>query len=141
MFRAFRKGAEYPDREGILKKTVYEGSVVYHRDISVAYLEQNPQFDPEVSVIDACLLHTGELAELIAEYERRLALNDESVNELLEEMDRRGAWSFEHEAKEVLSKLKITDFDRKMGNLSGGEAKRVALANCLLAEPDLMILD
>ena len=123
------------------KEDYDEGSVVYHRDISVAYLEQNPQFDPEVSVIDACLLHTGELAELIAEYERRLALNDESVNELLEEMDRRGAWSFEHEAKEVLSKLKITDFDRKMGNLSGGEAKRVALANCLLAEPDLMILD
>ena len=123
------------------KEDYDEGSVVFHRDISVAFLEQNPYFDPDLTVIDACLSHTGELANLIAEYEQKLALNDESVNDLIAEMDRRGAWSFEHKAKEVLSKLKITDFDRRMGTLSGGEAKRVALANCLLAEPDLLILD
>ena len=64
-----------------------------------------------------------------------------NLDALMEEMERTGAWDFELRAKQVLSKLDITHFDQPVGELSGGQLKRVALANVLLADPDLLVLD
>lgn len=119
-----------------------EGEIILRRDATVAILEQTPAFDPQTTVIDACLSRAGELATLIADYERSLVTEgNPHLTELMSEMDRRDAWNFEQRAKQVLSQLNIHNFMQTIGELSGGQLKRVALANVLLADPDLLILD
>lgn len=124
------------------KEDYESGSVVYRNDIKVGYLEQSPEFDPTLSVIDACFAQAGELSDLIARYEKCLQTEGTpGIDALIEEMERREAWDFELRAKQVLSRLNITDFSQPIGQLSGGQIKRVALANVLLSNPDLLILD
>lgn len=124
------------------KEDYESGSVVYRNDIKVGYLEQSPEFDPTLSVIDACFAQAGELSDLIARYEKCLQTEGTpGIDALIEEMERREAWDFELRAKQILSRLNITDFAQPIGQLSGGQIKRVALANVLLSNPDLLILD
>ena len=119
-----------------------EGSIVFRKDLKVGYLEQEPRFEPGVKVIDACLRRNGEKSAVISRYERATQSGDEQeLHAALEEMERLSAWDFETKVKQVLSKLKITDFNQTVETLSGGQMKRVALASILLEEPDLMILD
>ena len=119
-----------------------EGSIVLRKDTQVAILEQTPAFNPEQTVIDACFSRAGELASLISRYEQCVnSAGNHNLDALMEEMERTGAWDFELRAKQVLSKLDITHFDQPVGELSGGQLKRVALANVLLADPDLLVLD
>ena len=119
-----------------------EGSIVLRKDAQVAILEQTPAFNPEQTVIDACFSRAGELASLISRYEQCVnSAGNHNLDALMEEMERTGAWDFELRAKQVLSKLDITHFDQPVGELSGGQLKRVALANVLLADPDLLVLD
>ena len=119
-----------------------EGSIVFRKELKVGYLEQEPRFEPGVKVLDACLRRNGEKAAVISRYERATQSGDErELNDALEAMDRLSAWDFESKVKQVLSKLKITDFNQTVETLSGGQMKRVALASILLEEPDLMILD
>ena len=92
------------------KESVDSGSIIFRRDIKVGFLEQQPKFDPEESVLDACFNHQGDPDCIL-------------------------------KAKQILTQLHITDLTQPMGQLSGGQQKRIALANVLITEPDLLILD
>lgn len=92
------------------KDTADSGNIIYRRDIRVGFLEQQPKFDPEESVLDACFNHASDPDKVL-------------------------------KAKQILTQLHITDLAQPMGQLSGGQQKRVALARVLITEPDLFILD
>ncbi len=118
------------------------GTISFRRDIRVGYLEQNPQYPEELTVLEACFHHGNQVVELIKEYERCMEIEgNPGLAELLVRMDHEKAWEYEQKAKQILSQLKIRDFDQKIKHLSGGQLKRVALANTLITEPDLLILD
>ena len=118
------------------------GTISFRRDLRVGYLDQNPDFPKELSVIDACLRTDNEAVRTIAAYEHCMMSEDqEGLDEILSKMDLHKAWDYETRIKQILGKLKITNFEQLISELSGGQLKRVALANVLIAEPDLLILD
>ena len=118
------------------------GKITMRNDIRVGYLEQEPDFDGELTVIEACLRRNSEKADIIARYEAAIEAGDHSnLQHLMEEMDRLQAWDYENRAKQVLTKLKIKNVNQPIKELSGGQKKRVALAAVLIEEPELMILD
>ncbi len=118
------------------------GKITLRNGIRVGYLEQEPDFDNGLTVIEACLQRNSDKAGIIAQYEEAIANNDHSnLPHLMEEMDRLQAWDYENRAKQVLSRLKISNFTQPIKELSGGQKKRVALASVLIEEPELMILD
>ncbi|WP_304196185.1 ribosomal protection-like ABC-F family protein [Phocaeicola plebeius] len=119
-----------------------EGKITFRRDLRVGYLEQSPKYPEELTVLEACFYHGNSTVELIKEYERCMETpGNPSMDELLVRMEHEKAWDYERRAKQILSQLKIRDFSQKIGHLSGGQLKRVALANILITEPDLLILD
>lgn len=119
-----------------------QGNISFRKGLRVGYLEQSPVFPPELSVIDACLQSDNEVMKTIAEYEHCLISGtQEQLAEVMTQMDLLQAWDYEARIKQVLGKLRIVDFDQPCGQLSGGQLKRVALANVLISEPDLLILD
>lgn len=118
------------------------GKITMRNDIRVGYLEQEPDFEGDLTVIEACLRRNSEKADIITRYEAAIEGGDHSqLQHLMEEMDRLQAWDYENRAKQVLTKLKIKNFNQPMKELSGGQKKRVALAAVLIEEPELMILD
>ena len=119
-----------------------EGQVVFHNDIRIGYLEQTPHYPLDLTVIEACFWHGNETTNLIREYETCMAsASQEGLQDILDRMEQHKAWDYERRAKTILSKLFITEFDKPLSQLSGGQLKRVALANTLIMEPDLLILD
>lgn len=124
------------------KEDYDSGTISFRRDLRVGYLEQSPDFAKELSVIDACLKSDNEVVKTIADYEHCMMTgNHDALDEVISRMDMHKAWDYETRIKQILGKLKITRFDQKIGELSGGQLKRVALANVLICEPDLLILD
>ena len=124
------------------KERYDSGAVVFRRDLRVAYLEQDPTYPENLTVLEACFHSGNDVTNLIAEYERVINSKDHSgLDAILQKMDILQAWDYEHRAKQILGQLKITDFEQKISQLSGGQLKRVALANVLITEPDLIILD
>ncbi len=124
------------------KEPYDSGAVVFRRDLRVAYLEQDPTYPENLTVLEACFHSGNDVTDLIAEYERVINSKDHSgLDAILQKMDLLQAWDYEHRAKQILGQLKITDFEQKISQLSGGQLKRVALANVLITEPDLIILD
>ncbi len=117
-----------------------EGKITVRNGVRIGYLEQEPDFAPGLTVIEACLQRSGK-ADIISRYEKALETGTDDLQHLMEEMDRLDAWDYESRLKQVLSKLKIKNFSQPVNELSGGQKKRVALAAVLIEQPDLMILD
>ena len=119
-----------------------EGKISFRRDLRVGYLEQSPSYPEELTVLEACFHHGNTTVDLIKEYEHCMETEGHpGLDELLVRMDHEKAWDYEQKAKQILSQLKIRDFNQQVKHLSGGQLKRVALANTLITEPDLLILD
>ena len=124
------------------KEDYDEGSIVFRNDLRVGYLEQEPHYPEGLTVLQACFYSQNETVRLLAEYEQALMDNDtDKLNSLLERMDSLKAWDYEQRAKQILGELKIHNLEQKVESLSGGQLKRVALANVLITEPELIILD
>ena len=118
------------------------GSVVPRRDLRIAYLEQSPVYPSGMTVLEACFYSDSPALQAIAEYERAITnSSSEVLQEAMARMDALEAWDYEQRAKRILSRLKIRDFEQRVETLSGGQLKRVALANVLISESDLLILD
>ena len=119
-----------------------EGKITYRRDLRVGYLEQSPHYPGELTVLEACFYHGNDIVQLIKEYEECMeTLGNPGMEDLLVRMEHAKAWDYERKAKQILSQLKIRDFNQQIQYLSGGQLKRVALANVLISEPDLVIMD
>ena len=119
-----------------------EGQVVFRNDLRIGYLEQTPDYPLDLTVIEACFWHGNETTNLIREYESCMAsASQEGLQDILDRMEQQKAWDYENRAKTILSQLFISEWDKPLSQLSGGQLKRVALANTLIMEPDLLILD
>lgn len=118
------------------------GIVQLFCDSGIAYLEQEPTFDPEKTVFEE-VFSGGELvAATVAKYERALiSQNQKHLEEAMHEMDRVDGWQYEQKIKQILSGLRIEDLDQKMAQLSGGQKKRIALAKMMINEADFIIMD
>ncbi|MEB3887385.1 ABC-F family ATP-binding cassette domain-containing protein [Lyngbya sp. CCY1209] len=126
------------------------GELWVNPKIKLIYLPQQPELDENNTVLEQVFADSGEKLHLIQEYEdlsRKIAKfpEDESLmtrfSEVMQRMDSSNAWELETQAKIILTKLGIEDFDVKVGTLSGGYRKRIALAAALLREPDVLLMD
>jgi ABC transport system ATP-binding/permease protein len=126
------------------------GQILVSSGAKVIYLPQQPDVDENLTVIEQIFADSGEQMQLVREYEdisQKLAHHPENnqlvsrLSVVMQKMEASGAWELETNAKIILSKLGITDLDAKVGTLSGGYRKRIALATALLSEPDLLLMD
>lgn len=125
-------GKEMPD----------DGEVTARNDISIGYLEQNPGVDDTKTVIEQVLHSSNEIIAAINQYRRAIEQDDKNeMQRALEQMDALEAWDYDVKIKQILSKLEINNFDQLVGELSGGQKKRISLAKVLINQPDLLILD
>ena len=126
-----------------------KGSIAYNENIRIGYLEQLPQFNPELTIQDVISTGHTDIMNVIQRYENAM-LNHVDDNNLttkkeledaISQMDSLQAWSYEQRLKQLLYTFEITDLNQKVGTLSGGQVKRLALALVLLDDPDILFLD
>ena len=126
-------GTEAPD----------EGRVVYRKGITSAFLAQDPDLDPNRTVEETIFASDNEILKVIERYEKALENPEDSdaYQRAFDEMEMHQAWDFETQYKQILFKMKLDDVHKKVGDLSGGQKKRLALTVMLLNKPDFIILD
>jgi ATP-binding cassette subfamily F protein uup len=120
-----------------------EGNIVVRKDITVSYLPQEPILNPNLTIEEIINTSENKIIKVIADYEKSLLDPDDSetLQIAFDAMESHHAWDFETKYKQILFKLNLEDLDQKVNTLSGGQKKRLALANALLAQPDLLIMD
>ncbi|WP_295747639.1 ABC-F family ATP-binding cassette domain-containing protein [uncultured Limosilactobacillus sp.] len=124
-----------------------DGSIDHPHDYTIGYLEQQPPLDPEKKIIDAVLAGDQPLFRLIRQYENLVsdfsgtAEENDRLAALQRQMDQQNAWEVQSRVETVLTQLKIKDMGAKIGEMSGGQQKRVGLAQVLIQQPDLLLLD
>ena len=119
------------------------GNVIYRKDIKVSFLSQDPKFDKNLTIEETIFASDNPILKIISNYEKSL-LNTEDTDAYqtaFEAMERHQAWDFETLYNQILFKLKLENLSQKVSTLSGGQKKRLALANALINKPDLLILD
>lgn len=122
------------------RETYDSGKITFRNDIKVGYLEQLPVFNPEDTIIEACLSGDNIANYVVRQYEIALE-KGEDLTDLIVEMDSADAWDLEDRFKQFLTELKFSDFSQKISTLSGGQIKRLAIAKMFIDKPDLILLD
>ncbi|MUH36615.1 ABC transporter ATP-binding protein [Zobellia amurskyensis] len=119
------------------------GQVNYRKGIRVSFLDQEPDLDPNLTVEQTIFASDNEILKVINAYEKALQNSEDAdaYQTAFEAMERFNAWDFETLYKQILFKLKLDDLDANVGLLSGGQKKRLALADALINKPDLLVLD
>jgi ATP-binding cassette subfamily F protein uup len=127
-------GEEVPEGE--------HSRIIIHPNISIGYLPQEPVFNPNDSILDAALDSEAKEIQAIKKYEAAVQSgSEEQINATILDVDRLNAWDIESKLKEILGKLNLHDLTQKVGTLSGGQRKRLALVKIILENPDFVILD
>lgn len=124
-------------------ETQDSGNVIFRKDIKVGYLHQTPQFKPEHTIFETIFKANSPEIDAIREYEDALLHpnDNEKMQLAFNKMDELQAWDYETRIKQILGQLNIHYLEQKIGELSGGQQKRIALAQVLIEEPDFIILD
>lgn len=118
------------------------GKVVWRNGIRVGYLPQKPALDDSLTVAEAAICSDDPVADVVREYEAaRLSGDADAMQEAIHKMDAASAWDYEDRLHQLLGRLGIHNLDAKIGTLSGGQRKRVALASVIMRQPDIIILD
>ena len=121
---------------------VDSGKVTFRNDLKIGFLEQAPDLDENLSVLETCIADSGRVIDAITTYEQALESGDiDALTHANELMDASQAWDYEDRLKQMLSQLGIVNLTQRVSQLSGGQKKRVALAKVILENPDLIILD
>ena len=146
-----RNGAGKTTLLNVIAKRILpdSGEISFRNDIHYIYLEQNPYLDTELSVLDVIFTSDNPTMVAVREYEEAMywatkkdnEANQQRLIDAMSEVDRLSAWDYDSKAKEILSKLGITNLEQKVSTLSGGEKKKVALSKVLIEGCDLLILD
>ena len=120
-----------------------KGAVVYRKNLNVAFLSQEPNLDLSLSIEQTILASENPILEVIQSYEKAILHPEQTENyqAAFDAMDANDAWDFETRYTQILFKLKLENLNKKVGDLSGGQKKRLALASALLTKPDLLVMD
>ena len=119
------------------------GNITYRKNIAVSFLSQDPKFDDSLTIEQSVFNSENPILKVIANYENAIlnSEDEENYQKAFEDMELFQAWDFETQYKQILFKLKLDKINQKVGELSGGQKKRLSLANALINKPDLLVLD